>query len=542
MSLAIGDKQGTTARSDSAVAQLRLPLMTLLVAGIVGLVWLQYHHHIGDLRPLPAFAERLHQIQIPLLEFLGAMLCAAGGLALKNPAPSGRVASDNPKPRLSRTARRRYLAAYMLSFTLVYGAEFERFLWPHAGRTIAAIGFLVFVGLVLTGPFLANIRQKTRIPRTAYAGGLEREPLAVNTAALMLITAAAVFGLTFAAAKIARHDFPTHSETIIRIASLAGTGVVFFLWIFLQRVDPAAAQPAILEDAEGNETREAFRRKAWRAAWICLCVSLSLAALLSPLPRLAKIAIFRGEVPAFVVYALILRRIKTRIYRIGFRGQFDRAVRLNRLWSKLPFYGDSLEGSILFNAGRYREAQAFLKPLAFDAHGKPRLASVELYSYALALVNDNRAAEAEPLLEAAIPAARNPDYLKVALASCLLTQEKDPQRACRLLEEAMAVPLRGGPSKDNRADQTRRIARYAWALASGGRRQEAQQRIDESLLQAATLRPEDAAGVQYFVGEAWRVMGENAKARAAYSEAVRLRPTGVTALSVQKALAKMGTR
>jgi tetratricopeptide (TPR) repeat protein len=103
----------------------------------------------------------------------------------------------------------------------------------------------------------------------------------------------------------------------------------------------------------------------------------------------------------------------------------------------------------------------------------------------------------------------------------------------------MASTPRGGLARDNSADHARRVARYAWALSAASRTRDARTRIDQAIELAAALRPEDAAGVQYFVGEAWRAMGENAKARAAFDEAVRLRPTGVTALSVKKALAKM---
>ena len=295
------------------------------------------------------------------------------------------------------------------------------------------------------------------------------------------------------------------------------------------------------QDPETAASREAMRRRVIQIILVCAYTAVVLGTVFLPIAPPWKRPLFRGEGMLVAVYAGAVRRIKMSIFRSSHRGEYDKALRRDHVWGSLPFYGSSLRGMILFNAGRYREAQAFLKPLAFDGQGRPRLKSIELYSYALALENDNRPAEAQPLLEAAIPAVSRNDYLKVALATCLLTQEKDPERAAHLLEEAMATPQRDGQGADGRADDARRVARYAWALAACGRRQEAQSRIDEALQKARTLRPEDTAGVEYFVGEAWRVMGEKAKAQAAYDEAIRLQPTGVIAVSVQKALAKIGT-
>ncbi|MGA8531114.1 MAG: tetratricopeptide repeat protein [Acidobacteriaceae bacterium] len=284
-----------------------------------------------------------------------------------------------------------------------------------------------------------------------------------------------------------------------------------------------------------------MRQRAVQVIFVCAYVALLVAVVMLPVSRLWKRTLFRAEAAVIPAYLLVVRRIKTRVYRIGHKGDYDKALRMDRFWSAMPFYGSSLRGSILFNAGRYGEAQAFLRPLAFDAQGQPRLGSIELYSYALSLVNDNRAADAEPLLEAASAAAPDNDSLKVALASCLLTEEKEPERATRLLKEVVDSPRRVEQGAEGAADDARRIARYAWALSACGRRQEAQSRIDEALRLALNLRPDDAAGVQYFVGEAWRVMGENAKAQGAYDEAMRLQPTGVISLSVQKALAKIGS-
>jgi len=298
------------------------------------------------------------------------------------------------------------------------------------------------------------------------------------------------------------------------------------------------------EDLDRDAAREDTRRKVLHTLFLCAYAAAIVGVEMLPvhygLSHVSKRLLLRAATAVVPLYFWVLQSMKKRIYQIGHKGGYEKALRMDRFWGALPFYGTSLRGVILFNAGRYHEALAYLRPLAFDGGGRPRLKSQELYIYALALVNDNRPGEAEPLLEAAISAVPSPASMKVALATCLLTQEKEPDRAVRLMEEAMSAPRRDG--EGNRADYARRVARYAWALAASRRSQEAQARIDEALQAARSLRPEDAAGVQYFVGEAWREMGEDAKARAAFDEATRLQPTGVTALSVQKALAKMGNR
>ena len=81
------------------------------------------------------------------------------------------------------------------------------------------------------------------------------------------------------------------------------------------------------------------------------------------------------------------------------------------------------------------------------------------------------------------------------------------------METAMAGPQKDASTYLGRADQARRIGRYAWALAAAGRRNEAQAKIDEALAMGNDLRPEDAAGVQYFVGEAWRALDDKVKAK-----------------------------
>jgi tetratricopeptide (TPR) repeat protein len=375
-----------------------------------------------------------------------------------------------------------------------------------------------------------------------YTGAIPNESRTANTTVLTLTAFAATILATLAAHWIAKQYFPAHQALITRVAGLVSAAALVSAMAFFQRQASAISAPAAFQDAQGRTTPQGMHRKVRSAIYLSLYAAIIVVLMLQPLPLRTRTAIFRAQFGVVLLWSWGVRGIKRHIYVLGNRGQYDRALRLDRFWSATPLYGSPLAGSILFNAGRYREAQAWLKPLAFDAQGNPRLTSVALYTYALALVNDDRTAEAQGLLEAAAQASPNPGPLQVALATCLLSQGKDPQRACSLMETAMAGPQKDASTYLVRADQARRIGRYAWALAAAGRRNEAQAKIDEALAMGSDLRPEDAAGVQYFVGEAWRALDDKAKAQAAYDQAIALRPDGVIAMSVSKSLAKMASR
>jgi tetratricopeptide (TPR) repeat protein len=296
--------------------------------------------------------------------------------------------------------------------------------------------------------------------------------------------------------------------------------------------------PPPIEQAQNSNTGTPgdLRRKLVHAVGFCVYVLLLVGLMYIPAARPWRGLLYRGQVFLILGYVWGINQIRHRVLFLIRNGRCEQAVRLNRILSILPLSGGSLEGFILFEQGRYREAQAYLRPLAFDATGNPKLGSTELYCYALALENDGRPADAEPLLDAAVKVSPEKDALKVALAGCLLAEEKDPERARGLLEQVMAGP---GQARLTAADKAHRIARYAWALAACGRRSEAQQQIDAALAAGQGLSPGDLAGVYYFVGEAWRAQREDQKARDAFARAVELRPDGVIAKSVQKALAKL---
>ncbi len=275
--------------------------------------------------------------------------------------------------------------------------------------------------------------------------------------------------------------------------------------------------------------------------WIWIYAGFVAASMFLPIKSTAKSALLIAEIVTLVLYLHGLQRLRFWTFGLTRNREYDRALGWNRILTRLPGYGPSLEGPILFNAGRYRDVQNLLAPEALDAHGQPKADTLEFYTYAIALVNDGQKARAEQLLDSAVRTAKQPEALQVALATCLLDQNKDPERARELLEQAQSAPKSPTmPAYEQNADDAKRLARYAWALAGCGMRPNAEARIQEALAKAAGFRPDDLAGVEYFVGEAWRTLGENRKARETFQQALALNPAAVTVLSIRKALAKMG--
>jgi hypothetical protein len=238
----------------------------------------------------------------------------------------------------------------------------------------------------------------------------------------------------------------------------------------------------------------------------------------------------------FVPFALLMGVIPIWLVR---RGKYDLALQLNRLFFWTPGNNSSTEGWILTMAGRYAEAREYLKPLAFDEKGHPRLTSVEFFLYALALSIEGEEATAEMLYEAAVHVPQKTGDFHFGLADCLLTQKKDPDRARKLVESVLAgIPV-SPRSTQQRANRAQMIAFHAWALASNGWRTEAELRLQEAMASSAGIGKCSLAAIQLPVGDTWLTLGDSEKARASFRRAVRLFHFGDIALRARKKLAEL---
>jgi tetratricopeptide (TPR) repeat protein len=443
------------------------------------------------------------------------------------------------QPNVSRQTWILLRASYFLVGTVLMGFRYINILWPTRSREIEMSDVFALAAVVAAGLMLQHRGQKTLIARRDDDFGRKREPIALNTTTVVaaaIILAAAAGWAVYEAAKILA---PTHERAIfsIGIAIVAAAfGFVFALLKKNKQDQDSGKFEAMNADLEAKSIS---RRKTRNIAVLMTFEAVILGILSISMRPGIREAVFYGQFAVLFALLRSLGSLKLWTLRLARSGQYKRALRLNRVLQNIPGYGRSLEGSILLNAGRYTEAMEFLKPLAFTNQGIPRFRSIELYTYAIALENSGGAAEAEILLEQSVREAPDRDSFKVALATCLLAQEKRADDACRLLEEAVRTG-NGGSSYAHRSDGVKRVARYAWALAGIGRRVEAEQKINEALTGGRTLKPWDEAGMHYFVGEAWRVMRETSKARAEFEKALRIAPDGNTAINAKKGLAKLG--
>jgi hypothetical protein len=518
---------------------------TIAVAGCAVFLWLALRENPQLLHPMPTFAERLLQIAPYLTELAVGFAFLFWAIILLRQIQSKRTPPQPSNGPVGTTAKPRWtprqivaVGGYLAILFPVLGERFARFLWPLHARHISSFAALAALVLTLL-EWLRGRQEKKRNEQSAPTPiGAQEESWFANDFVRSAFFFALTVGVLVCAHFMVRRYWPAHERIILPVIVAIATAVM----IYLRQTSrgstsgqsPSPHLPAHPRAARSPESAER-RKKIWLGIY-----STWLAALfVLPIPSQWKSAVFFGQVPVLLIYLVAVGRLRMWTYHVGHDGDTDRALSLNRRFAWIPGFGNSLEGVILFNAGRYREAQEFLKVSAFDSQGKPRLGTTELYIYSLALGNDGRLAEAQPFLEASIPVAKQPDGFRVALATNLLEQEKDPERARELLEQAIATPQRQSTAYGQHSDDAKRTARYAWALASCGRKADAQTQITQALVQAEGLRPADLAGVHYFVGESWKASGQNSNARTSFQEALRLAPGGVIGIAAKKGLAKL---
>jgi tetratricopeptide (TPR) repeat protein len=553
MSFANGSLQPNPLTAQPATSPKRRGLQFVVaVAGAALCLWLSQRMPIDTHHLPPDFAGRFQRIAPSLAVYLAGMFCFFWALALykgwerrieaRKAMEEGKRASA--QPGVSKQTRTVLVAGYFAVWTVLMGFRYINILWPTHSWAIERYSVFVFVGTVVAGMLLQHKGQKVQFARRADDFGRKQEPIAISTPKIIAATLVLLAAGGWAIFKIAQFAAPGQRNQLVGTVAVLLTAAFGFVMHLVQKGKQEPDANDEQASIAGAEAVNISKRKVRAAVALVILESLFIAFMTLPIRPAFKSAAFYGQFVVLIGGAVVVSLIKRKVYFLSKSGQFDRALRLNRMMLKVPGYGNSFEGVILFNAGRYSEARASLKPLAFDSNGKPKLASTDLYCYALASENDGHVQEAEELLRAALDTSPNEgthkDALKVALATCLLDQEKEAARACSLLEQAMATPRESGSSYGSRADDAHRVARYAWALASAGRRADAERTIQQAIDLSKGLKDYDVAGTQYFTGEAWRMLGKTDKARDAFQQALALSPQGVIALSVKKAQAKLG--
>jgi tetratricopeptide (TPR) repeat protein len=232
-------------------------------------------------------------------------------------------------------------------------------------------------------------------------------------------------------------------------------------------------------------------------------------------------------------------RLKRWAYEPANHGEYDTALKRNKMLLWIPGYGSSLEAMILAAAGRLAESMSCAKPRAFDPHGKPRFACDEFYYYVQGLSNNGGEAEAQPLFEAAIQLPQNSPRFHMGLATCLMDQHKEAERARGLVEQVLANANWKSPSE---AMQAHRIAHHAWAFACCGRRAEAEAKLEEAMAGCDAFEIRLLAWLWFYAGKTYLALDDLEKARTAFQKANSLQPYGDIAVYVHKRLLEIAKR
>jgi len=476
---------------------------------------------------------------ILFLIWIGLLFREAGERATPKIINSATAAEAAKKKRWTALKSALFVVFILASVPTVGGMYFK-YLWPGYPEWISHAARPVFDVLGTLGAIFGSIRRnRSQKPQEGTGFGAEKGPWLDdrqrNFIAVALIGVALVFGIHYAV----RNLPPT---TVVRITPISATIVAVILFALLQAIKkPEQSAPhsdiAAMNVTPVRNTQSRKKISAKAAMWIWSGVLVLV--MISHVPSQVKTIVFFAPFGILIIGAIALTKLKMWIHGLSKQGEYDRALQANRRFSWIPGYGFSLEGLILFNAGRYSEARIVLQPLAFDEQNKPRLTSTELYIYALALENDGKEAEAQALFEAAVQVPQHTASMHVSLATCLLCQKKDAERARELLETAMATTDTQRSGYGGNSDYLMRVGRYAWALAACGRRQEAEAKLQEAFADSSRLKPRDLAQLHYFAGETWRSLSEWRKARTEFDEAMRLSPEGPPATDSRKAMTKM---
>jgi hypothetical protein len=547
MSVATEESKKSVSKASQSRSSWGFRFLVAVVGAAISF-WLASRQNVHNLPPLPTLKERLWFVAPTLFEgavglvfliWIGLLFREVGERA--TPKIIGNTtATEVAKKRRWTAFRTALFVVYVLVTIPSFGGPYFQYLWPGYPQWISHAARPIFDVLTVLGAFVSSSRRRrNQKPQPGTGYGDDKGPWLDDRQrtfiAIALLGVAAILFIHHAV----RNLPPSRVAQITVISALVLLVVLVALLKNFKKPEQNASQSEIQQRSltAGDGTPSPRKWSGKVAVWVTL--TLMMVAVFSPIPRQFKTAAFFAPIGILVIWGVALSKLKLWTYGLTRKGETDRALEMDRRLSRFPGYGSSLAGPILFNAGRYAEVRDIVRPLAFDQQGNPHLTSMELYTYALALENDGMQVEAQKLLEAAVEVPQRTAGFHVALATCLLDQKKDAERARELLELAMATPDTQSTSYGRTSDHLMRLARYAWALAACGRREQAEAQIEKAFASSNGLKDRDLAGLHYFAGEAWRSLREWRKARTAFDEALRLSPDGPAATGTKKALAKM---
>lgn len=247
-----------------------------------------------------------------------------------------------------------------------------------------------------------------------------------------------------------------------------------------------------------------------------------------------------APIALILLYPLPIMWMKRRAVAAAAQGDYEKALRISRVWLRSKVYGLPFQGWIMLQAGRYTEAKALLKGGAFDEKGLPLLTSHNFYFYVLTLMNQENYSEAQKLLEAANRVPQKGDHFQFSLAECLLSSKTEPERALELIDQVMSnLKKKYNPVRD-RMHIAQCTVLHAWALAACGQSELAEAGLQEAFADVAALSPSDLAGLLQLKGSAWQALGKLEMAQEAFKQAMAVFPYGSNAMLSQQNLALTG--
>jgi tetratricopeptide (TPR) repeat protein len=293
-----------------------------------------------------------------------------------------------------------------------------------------------------------------------------------------------------------------------------------------------------------------FRVAIWRPAkWMLFGAILLLCGLvpLGWVDRLIPVAALAGLVKLVVVIVLFSliatgrENVAVLVAKPAWRaGDYDRALR----WTRRMGFGRpsakliQIEGLTHSLAGRPAEAERCYREALARGYALSRADRVGLLGcLGEALQDQGRFEESVKCRQASIDMGDNIlGSARHGLAELLLKQGTEPQRALELVDEAMRVAR--GPAAPKFAPS--RWATRAWALASLGRRQEAEQAIAQAMLLRRETYAALFADTRLTVGMALLAMDQPEKALEHFRAAREADPKGKNGVRALQQIERLG--
>jgi tetratricopeptide (TPR) repeat protein len=255
-----------------------------------------------------------------------------------------------------------------------------------------------------------------------------------------------------------------------------------------------------------------------------------------------------GAVANFLVLYIFLRLFNKSLYSFPqyyvntalADGDYDEALRRTQLLETK--YAQALttlyyRGTVLLFAGKYSEAESFLRQCLPEAMKANKFQAEVLTNLGYALMRQGRYDEATRMYEAVLKLNPMSGHGTSGLAEVYLFQGIEPQKALDIIVQFMKVT----PKRRVRDKSTWGAIRgdEAWALALLGRYNDAREAIGLAFEMTDKSFNPGVASLRYKEGKVFQIHGDPGRATKSFSQAIQLDPDGAMGQLARQALAEM---